>query len=108
MMTEKIKTIQQHLENDPKFQEALEKVRPEWSLWGVAGVILFFFVPEIITAIWQEPLVHWAHLHSITEPLTPMRKMYAMLEEMFADGVSWVNIGLGVLFLWWAAKSRRG
>ena len=105
-MREKIKEIQTRLEHDPKFQEAVEKIRPEWSFWGIVSIGLFFFLPELITAIWQEPLIHWAHLHSITEPLAPMRKMYAMLEEMFRDGVSWVNVGLGVLFLWWAAKSR--
>jgi len=107
-MREKIKTIQERLEHDPKFQEAVEKIRPEWSFWGIMGVAFFFFVPELVTAIWQEPLIHWAHLHSITEPLAPMRKMYAMLEEMFRDGVSWVNVGLGVLFLVWAAKARKG
>ena len=107
-MREKIKTIQERLEHDPKFQEAVEKIRPEWSFWGIMGVAFFFFVPELVTAIWQEPLIHWAHLHSITESLAPMRKMYAMLEEMFRDGVSWVNVGLGVLFLVWAAKARKG
>ena len=107
MMTRKIRIIQQRLENDPKFQDALSRLRPEWSFWGVAGVVLFFFVPELITAIWQEPLIQWTHLHSITEPLSLMREMYAMLEEMFRDGVSWVNIGLGVLFLWWASKARK-
>jgi hypothetical protein len=105
-MREKIKTIQHRLEHDPKFQEAVDKLRPEWSFWGIMSVALFFFVPEIVTAIWQEPLIHWAHLHSITEPVTVMRKMYAMLEEMFRDGVSWINIGLGLLFLWWAFASK--
>jgi hypothetical protein len=33
--------------------------------------------------------------------------MYALLEEMFASGVSWVNIGLGLLFLWWAFASSK-
>jgi hypothetical protein len=106
-MTEKIRNIHLRLENDPKFQERVNKIRPQWSIWGITGVIFFFFVPEIITAIWQEPLIHWAHLHSITEPMAPMRKMYALLEEMFVSGVSWVNIGLGLLFLWWAFASSK-
>jgi len=106
MMTEKIKMIQQHLENDPKFQEAVEKIRPEWSFWGIVSIGLFFFLPELITAIWQSELVAWSHLHAISEPVELMRKMYTMLEEMFRDGVSWVNVGLGVLFLLWAARSR--
>jgi len=105
-MKKKIKTIQNRLEHDPKFQEVVQRVRPEWSFWGIVSIGLFFFLPELITAIWQPELVSWAHLHSITEPFASMRNMYAMLEEMFRDGVSWVNVGLGVLFLVWAAKSR--
>lgn len=105
-MKEKIKTIQRELENDPKFQEALGRLKPQWNLWGIAGVVFFFFLPELITAIWQKPLVAWTHLHTLTEPFAPMRGLYAMLESIFADGVSWVNIGLGVVLLWWAAKSR--
>jgi len=106
-MREKIETIKTRLEHDPKFQDAVNKIRPEWSFWGIISIALFFFVPEIITAIWQEPLIHWAHLHAITEPVEVVRKMYSMLEEMFRDGVSWVNIGLGVLFLWWGFSTRR-
>ncbi len=105
-MREKIKTIQERLEHNPKFQEAVEKIRPEWSFWGIVSIGLFFFLPELITAIWQEPLIDWAHLHAITEPVEVVRKMYAMLEAMFRDGVSLVNVGIGVLFLWWAAKAR--
>ncbi len=107
-MREKIKEIQTRLEHDPKFQEAVEKIRPEWSFWGIVSIGLFFFLPELITAIWQSELIDWAHLHAITEPVEVVRKMYAMLEEMFCDGVSWLNVGLGVLFLWWAAKARKG
>ncbi len=105
-MREKIKEIQTRLEHDPKFQEAVEKIRPEWSFWGIMSIGLFFFLPELITAIWQPELVAWAHLHAITESVEIVRKMYAMLEEMFADGVSWINVGLGVLFLWWGFKAR--
>jgi len=101
-MREKIETIKTRLEHDPKFQEAVGKIRPEWSFWGIMGVALFFFLPELVTAVWQEQLVAWAHLHAVTEPVEVIRKMYGMLEEMFAGGVSWVNIGLGVAVLYWS------
>ena len=106
-MRQKIEHIKERLEHDPKFQEAVKKIRPEWSFWGIMSIGLFFFLPELITAIWQPELVDWAHLHAITEPVDIVRKMYSMLEEMFRDGVSWVNIGLGVLFLWWGFSTRR-
>jgi hypothetical protein len=105
-MREKIKQIHGKIEQDPRVREAVNSIKPKKSIWGIASIVLFFFVPEIVTALWQEPLVHWSHLHSITEPVAVMRKMYSMLEEMFASGVSWVNIGLGILFLWWGFASR--
>jgi hypothetical protein len=105
-MREKIKRAHHQFKEDPKLQEAASRIRPEWSLWGIGGVVLFFFLPELITAIWQEPLIHWTHQHAITEPLAPLRQLYSMLEEMFRDGVSWFNIGMGVLLLGWAAKVR--
>jgi hypothetical protein len=60
------------LKYDPKFQEAVERWRSEWSFCGIMGVVLFFFVPEIVITIWQKPLIYWVHLYSITEPLVPM------------------------------------
>ena len=105
-MRQKIEHIKERLEHDPKFQEAVNKIRPRWSFWGIFGIALFFFLPELITAIWQDQLIDWTHLHAITEPVEIVRKMYVMLEEMFRDGVSWVNVGLGVLFLWWAFFAR--
>ena len=37
---------------DPKMQEAFLSMKPAKNIWGVAGVILFFFVPEITAYIW--------------------------------------------------------
>lgn len=103
-MKEKLKKIQTHIDNDPKLKEAVSRIKPQKNFWGIAGVILFFFLPELITYIWQAELIDWAHLHSLTEPLEMQRWMYGQLEEMFASGVSWVNLTIGSLLLWWALK----
>ena len=103
-MKEKLKKIQIHIDNDPKLKEAVSRIKPKKNFWGIAGVILFFFLPELITYIWQAELMDWAHLHSLTEPLEMQRWMYGQLEEMFASGVSWVNLTIGSLLLWWALK----
>ena len=92
------------MENDPKLKKAVDSIRPKRTLWGLLGIILFFFVPELVTYIWQPELVSWAHAQSITEPLAMQRMLYAQLEKMFADGVSWVNIGIGtalLVWVWW-------
>ena len=105
-MKEKIKKIQKRIDSDPKLKEAVEKIKPKKSIWGILGIVVFFFLPELVTYIWQDELISWAHLHSVTEPLDMQRWLYTQLEEMFASGVSWVNIGLGVLLLVWVWKSK--
>ena len=68
---------------------------------GSLGIILFFFLPELITFIWQPELIDWAHAHSITEPLALRRMLCTQLEKIFAGGVSWLNIGIGAVLLVW-------
>ena len=99
--------LHRRMENDPKLKKAIDSIRPKRTVWGVVGIVLFFFVPEIITYIWQPELVSWAHLHAITEPMAMQRALYAQLEKMFADGVSWFNIVLGSLLLIWVWRMEK-
>ena len=94
------------MEHDPKLKKAVDSIRPKRTFWGVTGIILFFFVPELVTYIWQPELIGWAHRHSLTEPLAIQRMLYTQLEKMFADGVSWVNIGMGTALLVWLVRSK--
>ena len=105
-MKEKIKAIQKKIEKDPKFKQVSDSIKPKKGIWGIVGIVLFFFVPEVITFIWQDELINWAHLHSITEPLAMQRWLYTELEEMFASGVSWLNLVIGSLLLLWLFKSK--
>ena len=105
-MKEKIKAIQKTIEEDPKFKQVSNSIKPKKGIWGIVGILLFFFFPEAITYIWQDELVDWAHLHSITEPLAMQRWIYRELEEMFVSGVSWLNLGFGSLLLLWVLKSK--
>ena len=105
-MKEKIKAVKERLVHDPKFQKALNAQKPKKSIWGVLGIILFFFVPELVTYIWQDELINWAHLHSITEPLEMQRWLFGELEDMFKSGVSWLNLIIGSLLLLWLVKSK--
>ena len=105
-MKEKIKAIQNKIDQDPKLQKAVASIKPKKGIWGILGIILFFFLPELITYIWQDELVSWAHAHSITEPLEMQRWVYSELEEMFKAGVSWLNLIIGTLLLLWLLKSK--
>jgi len=105
-MREKIKKIQKRIDSDPKLKEAVEKIKPKRNLWGIWGIVLFFFIPELLTYIWQAELISWTHEHTLTEPLAVQRWLYSKLEEMFISGVSWFNIALGVLLLLWVWRSK--
>ena len=105
-MKKKLKEIQSRLDNDPKLKEAVTRIKPQRNFWGIAGIVLFFFLPELITYIWQPELIDWAHVHTLTESLSTQRWLYRQLEEMFASGVSWFNIGLGIAMLIWVLRSK--
>ena len=105
-MRNKIKHIQSKIDQDPKLQKAMASIKPKKGIWGIVGIVFFFFIPEAITYIWQNELVDWAHLHSLTEPLAMQRWLYTELEEMFASGVSWFNLVIGTLLLLWVLKSK--
>lgn len=105
-MKERIKKIQERMEYDHKFREAITRVKPKRNFWGIAGIIIFFFLPEWVVSIWQDELISWAHLHAFTEPLELQRWLYGELEEMFMAGVSWVNLTIGTLLLFWIIGSK--
>ncbi len=84
----------------------MASIKPKKTVWGILGIILFFFLPELITYLWQDELVSWTHEHTLTEPLEMQRMVYGQLESMFRSGVSWINLGLGTLLLLWVLKSK--
>jgi len=104
-MKEKLKKIQTKIDNDPKLKEAVERMKPQKNIWGILGIVVFFFLPELTTYVWQDELIHWAHTHSITEPLEIQRWLYTQLEDMFRSGVSYFNLIIGSLLLLWVLKS---
>ena len=105
-MKEKLKNIQRKIDDDPKLKEAVERIKPQKNIWGILGIVAFFFIPELVVYIWQSELVSWAHLHSISEPIASQRWIFTKMEEMFASGVSWVNLTLGTLLLLWVLRSK--
>ena len=105
-MKQKLKQIQQRIDTDPKLQKAVKSIKPQKSIWGILGIVVFFFVPEIITYIWQEELIAWSHVHAVSEPIVTQRWIYKQLEEMFISGVSYVNITVGAVLLFWVLHSK--
>ena len=105
-MKSTLNEIQERIDNDPKLKQAVNSLKPKKNIWGILGIIFFFFVPELLVYIWQEALVSWAHKHTLIEVLEIQRWMYGELEKMFSSGVSWLNILLGSLLLLWIVRSE--
>jgi hypothetical protein len=68
---------------------------------GSSGHYIFFIVPEIVGFIWGSEIAAWAHAQTLSEPTEIGRKLYWVLEKLFEDGGSWINLGIGVLLLVW-------
>jgi hypothetical protein len=105
-MRDKINQIHQVLAHDEKFQQSLNSIKPQKSIWGFLGIVLFFFVPEIVGVIWGDEIISWAHSSAIIEPNATIRWMYEMIEKSYKDGVSYFNLILGFGFLYWMYKSN--
>jgi CDP-diglyceride synthetase len=105
-MRAKIEQIQEVLAKDEKFQQSLQSIKPKKTIWGFLGVVLFFFVPEIVGIFWGDEIVSYTHSMAITEPSTIGRWLYEMIENSYKGGISYFNIILGSLFLYWMYKSN--
>jgi ABC-type transport system involved in cytochrome c biogenesis permease subunit len=103
---QKVDYIKETLAKDERFQQSLQSLKPQKTIWGFLGVVLFFFVPEIVGIFWGDEIVSYAHSMAITEPSAIIRWLYEMIENSYKDGISYLNITLGFLFLYWMYKSN--
>ena len=106
-MKRRIKFAAQRAAKNPVLQKSAQSLKPDRSLWGVLGVLLFFILPEVISFFWSVEITAWAHAHTVTEPTEIGRQMYWVLEKLFEDGVSWINLGIGIALLGWLAWDWR-
>lgn len=100
-MKTKIKQKTQKLIQNPATKKALLSLKPERSLWGVAGVVLFFIVPEIIAFIWGDEITRFAKEALLVHPSGIKHYWYEFLVMLFESGGSWINLLLGIVLLVW-------
>jgi len=100
-MKKRIISIAKRVGRNPVLQKSAQSLKPKRSIWGILGVVLFFIVPEIAGFIWGDEIRDWAHAGTLTEPTEMGRRLYWLLEKLFEDGGSWVNLSIGVLLLAW-------
>jgi hypothetical protein len=100
-MKKRIRSAAERVSKNPVFQKSAQSLKPDLSIWGVLGVVLFFIVPEIVGFIWGGEITEWAHAQTLSEPTEIGRKVYWVLEKLFEDGGSWINLSIGVQLLVW-------
>ena len=100
-MKKRIKSAAERAAKNPVLRKSAQSLKPSQSIWGALGVVLFFIAPEIVGFIWGGEITARAHTRTLTEPTEVGRGLYWLLEKLFEDGGSWVNLGIGVLLLVW-------
>ena len=100
-MKKRIRSAANRVARNSVLQKSAQSLKPKRSIWGVFAVIFFFIIPEIVGFIWGEEIRDWAHAQILSEPTEMGRKLYWLLEKLFEDGGSWVNLSIGVLLLVW-------
>lgn len=91
-----------NLKENEKFQENLQKMKPKRNIWGILGVILFFFVPEYFKVQYSKEIHEWIVNLAQNYPNEQIKEMLITTSSKLFDGtVSILNISLGIAFLVW-------
>ena len=90
--------------NEEKFNELKDKLRPGRSYFALAGIIIFFFVPEIIAFFWGEEIKRFFLLKQ-EHSSGILKFLYSQLKSLGEN--SFFNIAIGVLFVIWFFKARK-
>lgn len=100
-MKTKLHTAVTRAKNNPVLRKTAQQMKPEKTIWGFLGVVLFFIVPEIVAFIWGADITAYAHAQMLHAPSEPLATWYEALIMLFEDGGSWVNLAIGFAFLGW-------
>lgn len=91
----KVRKIAQH----PATKKALVSLKPEKSVWGFLGIVLFLIVPEIIAFIWGVQITAFAKAQLLLTPSLIEEQYYNVLVMLFENGGSWLNLAIAAALL---------
>lgn len=100
-MKSKLQSKARQIAQSPVTKEALVSMKPEKSVWGFLGIIVFFILPEIIAFIWGGEITAYAKEGLLHATSLIDKYYFDLLVMLFEDGVSWLNLGIGVALLVW-------
>ena len=96
-----IKEKAKQIAKDPKVKQAFLSMKPERSILGILGVIVFFILPELIAYIWGNDITLYAQQSLDFSTSFFETKYYEALIMLFEEGMSWFNLLFGLAMLVW-------
>lgn len=100
-MREKIKTKAKEIAANPNTKKVLLSMKPERNFWGISGVVLFLILPEIVAYIWGADITAYAKNELLSAPDFLEEKYYELLVMLFEEGMSYLNLAIGIALLVW-------
>jgi len=97
----KLKAKVRKIAGHPTTKKALIALKPEKSIWGFLGIVMFLIVPEIIAFMWGVEITAFAKAQALLSPSFLEEQYYDLLLVLFEDGGSWLNLGIGAALLIW-------
>lgn len=86
--------------NKETLKRVLQNIKPQKSIWGFLGVILFFIAPEIVAFIYGGDITNFCEAKLKCDLPYAEQYLYENIEMFFGEG-SWLNLTLGFVFLIW-------
>lgn len=101
MIREKLLTASHRVRNSPVLRQSVARMKPKKTVWGFLGIVVFFFVPEIVAFGWGADITAYARTQMLLAPSASLATWYEGLILLFQEGGSWVNLAIGSAFLVW-------
>jgi len=100
-MKSKLHHKARQIAQSPVTQKAVVSLKPEKSIWGFLGIVVFIILPEIIAFIWGVEITAYAKQGLLHASSLVDKYYFDFLVMLFEDGGSWVNLIIGGVLLVW-------
>lgn len=100
-MKQKLHAKARQIAQSPKTKQALIAMKPEKSVWGFLGIVLFLIVPEIIAFIYGVEITAYAKNTLALSTVWYEKYYFDFLVMMFEEGGSWFNLAIATALLIW-------
>ena len=91
--------------NQEKLEELKKQLKPGHSWWALIGIIVFFFVPEIIAFFWGDEITKYFLLKEQHSQDYFYKLLFKELKSLGENSILNLTIGFG--FLIWFFKGRK-